>query len=108
VLFGLVHAKSSQARSFQHDDRHIAVSLRFQGLAFLADYVTMQPAPTIVNAEPVKPADIQIHDPAATQSEPVDLPLDQTVDQPLELGGRDGPEPTRFGDWEKAGRCIDF
>ena len=25
-----------------------------------------------------------------------------------EFGGRDGPEPTRFGDWEKSGRCIDF
>ena len=25
-----------------------------------------------------------------------------------ELGGRDGPDPTRFGDWEKNGRCIDF
>jgi len=27
---------------------------------------------------------------------------------PLEIGGRDGPEPTRYGDWEKNGRCIDF
>ncbi|MBL8264869.1 MAG: DUF1674 domain-containing protein [Steroidobacter sp.] len=27
---------------------------------------------------------------------------------PTEIGGRDGPEPTRFGDWEKSGRCIDF
>lgn len=27
---------------------------------------------------------------------------------PTEIGGRDGPEPTRFGDWEKNGRCIDF
>jgi hypothetical protein len=27
---------------------------------------------------------------------------------PREIGGREGPEPTRFGDWEKAGRCIDF
>jgi len=27
---------------------------------------------------------------------------------PREVGGRDGPEPTRFGDWEKSGRCIDF
>jgi len=27
---------------------------------------------------------------------------------PKEIGGREGPEPTRFGDWEKAGRCIDF
>ncbi len=27
---------------------------------------------------------------------------------PREIGGRQGPEPTRFGDWEKSGRCIDF
>jgi hypothetical protein len=27
---------------------------------------------------------------------------------PREIGGRQGPEPTRFGDWEKNGRCIDF
>ena len=25
-----------------------------------------------------------------------------------EVGGRDGLDPTRFGDWEKNGRCIDF
>ncbi|MGJ4730754.1 DUF1674 domain-containing protein [Luteimonas sp. SDU101] len=25
-----------------------------------------------------------------------------------EFGGRDGPDPTRYGDWEKNGRCIDF
>ena len=25
-----------------------------------------------------------------------------------EIGGRDGPDPTRYGDWEKTGRCIDF
>jgi Protein of unknown function (DUF1674) len=27
---------------------------------------------------------------------------------PAEIGGREGPEPTRFGDWELRGRCIDF
>lgn len=27
---------------------------------------------------------------------------------PREYGGRKGPEPTRYGDWEKNGRCIDF
>ena len=27
---------------------------------------------------------------------------------PVEIGGRKGPEPTRYGDWEKNGRCIDF
>lgn len=25
-----------------------------------------------------------------------------------EYGGREGPDPTRYGDWEKNGRCIDF
>jgi hypothetical protein len=27
---------------------------------------------------------------------------------PKELGGRDGPEPVRYGDWEKKGIAIDF
>ncbi|NNE21357.1 MAG: DUF1674 domain-containing protein [Rhizobiales bacterium] len=25
-----------------------------------------------------------------------------------EIGGRDGPEPTRYGDWEKNGIASDF
>ncbi len=25
-----------------------------------------------------------------------------------EIGGPKGPDPTRFGDWERKGRCIDF
>jgi hypothetical protein len=25
-----------------------------------------------------------------------------------EVGGPSGPEPTRFGDWERGGRCVDF
>ncbi len=29
-------------------------------------------------------------------------------DRPVEIGGRKGPDPTRYGDWEKGGRCIDF
>lgn len=35
----------------------------------------------------------------------------ETTDAPSplpEYGGRDGPDPTRYGDWEKNGRCIDF
>ncbi|MEC7764674.1 MAG: DUF1674 domain-containing protein [Pseudomonadota bacterium] len=27
---------------------------------------------------------------------------------PTELGGRDGPEPVRYGDWEKKGLAVDF
>jgi hypothetical protein len=25
-----------------------------------------------------------------------------------EIGGPPGPEPTRYGDWERNGRCTDF
>jgi hypothetical protein len=39
------------------------------------------------------------YEPAADESETA---------RPVEIGGRDGPEPTRYGDWEKHGRCIDF
>lgn len=28
--------------------------------------------------------------------------------RPVEIGGPKGPEPTRYGDWERRGRCIDF
>ena len=34
--------------------------------------------------------------------------LDKDI-YPKEIGGRkQGLEPTRYGDWEKNGRCIDF
>jgi len=32
----------------------------------------------------------------------------KALELPEELGGRDGPEPVRFGDWEKKGIAIDF
>ncbi len=44
-------------------------------------------------------------DPAPSQSDPRPEPASAPV---REIGGPKGPEPTRFGDWEKAGRCIDF
>ena len=30
------------------------------------------------------------------------------LELPVELGGRDGPEPIRFGDWERKGLTSDF
>lgn len=32
----------------------------------------------------------------------------KAVDLPTELGGRDGPEPVRYGDWERKGIAVDF
>lgn len=28
--------------------------------------------------------------------------------RPQEVGGRDGPEPVRYGDWENKGLAVDF
>ena len=32
----------------------------------------------------------------------------QKAPPPKELGGRDGPDPVRYGDWEKKGLAVDF
>jgi len=47
------------------------------------------------------------HNPPETAPE---SDADETVAAvpPKEIGGRDGPDPVRYGDWEKNGRCIDF
>jgi hypothetical protein len=46
--------------------------------------------------------------PEAPHAAPDAAPVQRRASPPREIGGRDGPEPTRFGDWEKNGRCIDF
>ena len=37
-----------------------------------------------------------------------DRQVPSTAEPAEELGGPAGPEPTRYGDWERKGRCIDF
>jgi hypothetical protein len=54
-----------------------------------------QPEPPAVDAVP-------------TPAEPEPAPAPARATRPREIGGRNGPDPTRYGDWEKAGRCIDF
>jgi len=46
---------------------------------------------------------------------PANRPLSRADEEPgtqppgsREIDGPPGLEPTRYGDWEKAGRCIDF
>jgi hypothetical protein len=55
-----------------------------------------KPAPTPAPA--AKPV------PASAESKPLPAPPARKP----EIGGPKGPEPTRYGDWEKGGRCIDF
>ncbi|KLN61024.1 hypothetical protein WH96_09840 [Kiloniella spongiae] len=34
--------------------------------------------------------------------------LMEGLDKKPEIGGPSGPEPTRYGDWERKGICVDF
>jgi hypothetical protein len=46
--------------------------------------------------------------PAVTPAKPDDAAPTPSKNVTKEHGGPKGPEPTRYGDWEKNGRCIDF
>jgi hypothetical protein len=66
------------------------------GRGILADLVPMQNAPDKIDRD-------------ASHTEAVEVP-EAVIPylKPEETGGPCGPEPTRYGDWERKGRCIDF
>lgn len=66
------------------------------------------PSPQDIAAgEPVKLADLLATESAGDSHDHDRHP--SLAGQVPEIGGRrDGPDPTRYGDWEKNGRCIDF
>ena len=45
---------------------------------------------------------------AALKPAPPPAATPPQVEMPAETGGPKGPEPTRYGDWERKGRCSDF
>jgi hypothetical protein len=60
--------------------------------------------PTVAAADSTVRADAENPTPAAPAAR-----LDGDVGKgEVEIGGPKGPEPTRYGDWERNGRCIDF
>lgn len=56
----------------------------------------MQTDKTVENNNPLAQQEPSAHEASASQ----------TVQE--EIGGVNGLEPTRYGDWEKNGRCVDF
>jgi hypothetical protein len=45
---------------------------------------------------------------AVQPSAPADKRSGRAKEKVAEIGGPKGPEPTRFGDWERNGICVDF
>jgi hypothetical protein len=72
-----------------------------RSVPILAEFIAVPNAPSDVDS-PNKPAERAAHTPSVPPAASVVAPV------ALELGGPKGPEPTRFGDWERNGRCIDF
>jgi hypothetical protein len=50
-----------------------------------------------------KPAPVKAPPASQGAAEPKEV-----TNRPKEIGGPKGPEPTRYGDWERNGRCFDF
>jgi hypothetical protein len=71
--------------------------------AILAEFAAVPNAPSDVDP-PRKLYDATRSDPRPLQTPRAPAPADANA----ERGGPSGPEPTRFGDWERKGRCIDF
>ena len=72
-------------------------------LRCVAEFTAMSESPETDKNEAVESSPEPEHDaakPAAAET--------TEAAPPKEIGGRDGPEPVRYGDWEKNGRCIDF
>lgn len=61
-------------------------------------FITRKPQPRAAAIAPLKDAPAGIK---AAGAKPATTP-------PKELGGPSGPEPTRYGDWERKGICVDF
>ncbi len=53
-----------------------------------------------------KAENVRPQEPKGTKSDTPPKADDES--RPKEVGGRGGLDPTRYGDWEKNGRCIDF
>lgn len=66
--------------------------------------------PEILPAEHDEPGAVIRLDQLLAQEQAEEAPAPPSAhDRLVEIGGRrDGPDPTRYGDWEKNGRCIDF
>lgn len=62
---------------------------------------------TVVPALTLSPAAAALK-PLAASQEPGPGRQSSAGPAVTEIGGPKGPEPTRYGDWERKGRCSDF
>jgi len=64
-------------------------------------FITRRPQPRPATVAPLNDAPLK-------DAEAENARATQGAERPKELGGPSGPEPTRYGDWERKGICVDF
>ncbi|WP_413204493.1 DUF1674 domain-containing protein [Rhodospirillum sp. A1_3_36] len=64
--------------------------------------MTEKSANTPIPGEPAKAPDTKSTETSTSPKE--EIPKEEVK----EIGGPRGPEPTRYNDWERNGRCSDF
>ncbi|MEO3427928.1 succinate dehydrogenase assembly factor 4 [Pelagibius sp. CAU 1746] len=69
-------------------------------------FTARQPKPRQAPVEPLQEAQKDAAETATRTATKGALKVDGK--KPKELGGPSGPEPTRYGDWERKGICVDF
>lgn len=77
----------------------------------MADDSNIVPFPRTSSAEPeqdVQPSELPEAAKRALAEAEERRRKAKEAELPKELGGRQGPEPVRYGDWEKDGLAIDF
>ena len=89
-----------------------SATLRFGGRLMATSSSETKPASAASSAErvpsPVAPAEMEQLQQVPTAVDEED-PFAEYVNKVTgERGGPRGPEPTRYGDWERKGRCVDF
>lgn len=51
---------------------------------------------------------VRVEKPSEAEAEQPQPAPEKPAAKPKEIGGPKGPEPTRYGDWERGGICVDF
>ncbi|KAG2700700.1 hypothetical protein I3760_06G009900 [Carya illinoinensis] len=114
-LFSSISTLSAPKLSFSHSKSYPMAWSVSDSASRLICSATQQPQPLNKNTnkqradETTTKNDIQNETEDDHQEEEEDGDDDDFVNKATgEVGGPRGPEPTRFGDWERNGRCSDF
>ena len=103
VCISIIRYRAGSTASFVSNPRDPAVVLHRPTARAVETIVRFDPK----GSKPRSPA--QVADAPVAVTPEVLGKGSGSVAKVREVGGRaDGTEPTRFGDWEKNGRCIDF